>query len=85
MTRMTGYQVFECPNCKKEHLVEAYGSINPSGLMPDPKVFEPIRTCASCGEMFDRRVAKFVGWLNKNTEPNSEDIEKYSIPHFLRK
>ena len=53
--------------------------------MPSAEALSGRTTCNKCGEQFDTALAQFLGWVDENTPPDPADVEKYSVPAFLRK
>lgn len=53
--------------------------------MPSAEALSGRTTCNKCCEQFDTNSAQFLGWVDENTLPDPADVEKYSVPAFLRK
>lgn len=89
MTRYTlAFKRLACPSCGTENLVQPVRSINTlvEGLaMPSAQALRGCATCNKCGKEFSLANAHFLGWVDENTTPDPADVEKYSIPAFLRK
>lgn len=82
------FKRYACPSCSTEILVRPIKSINTlvQGLaMPSDDALRGVTTCKKCGKEFATADAQFLGWVDENTPADPADVEKYSVPAFLRK
>lgn len=89
MTRYTlTFKRFACPSCGGENLVQPMELTNT--LAEDlelltPEMLEEIIRINGCCPRFNNTLPRHSSSLDGNAPPDPADVEKYSIPAFLRK
>lgn len=65
MTRISSYSVYQCPVCKREHILPNYASISMTvaidAFVPD----EDLRICIDCGVIRPFKQFIYVGSIQK--------------------
>lgn len=82
------FKRYACPSCGAENYIQPIRSINTlvQGLaMPSSDALNGETFCTSCNQHFETNSETFLGWLDERTPPKQEDLERYSIPNFLKK
>jgi hypothetical protein len=81
MTRISGYDLLECPSCGHVHRKTSYSSV--SVYVPDDVKTSNGRACASCCEAFSLNDFKKVGYVSRFTP--EEEAERYAWTLYLIK
>ncbi len=65
MTRISSYAIYQCPDCKREHILPNYASISVTVAMDDDVPDEDLRVCFGCGTTKTFKEFIYVGTQSK--------------------
>ena len=65
MTRISSYDVYQCPDCKREHILPNYASISMTVAVDAYVPDEDLRICFGCGAVKPFKKFIYVGTKQK--------------------